>query len=84
MAVEQSKDSANSPPVAAVGPNEKLFATLYSELRDLAQRQLRRNENVAISPTTLLHEAYLGMSGAMQSFRIVPASWAMRPASCVA
>ena len=63
MVVEQSKDSANSPAMAAVGPNEKLFATLYSELRDLAQRQLRRNENVAISPTTLLHEAYLGMSG---------------------
>lgn len=63
MAVEPSKDSTESPAVATAGPNEKLFATLYSELRDLAQRQLRRNDSVAISPTTLLHEAYLGMSG---------------------
>lgn len=29
----------------------------------MAERQLRRSQGVAISPTTLLHEAYLGMSG---------------------
>jgi RNA polymerase sigma factor (TIGR02999 family) len=32
-------------------------------LRQLAERQLRRTQGVSISPTTLLHEAYLGMSG---------------------
>jgi RNA polymerase sigma factor (TIGR02999 family) len=43
--------------------NEQLFAALYGDLRRLAERELRRNQGVSISPTTLLHEAYLGMSG---------------------
>lgn len=44
--------------------NQKLFASLYAQLRQLAERQLRRNAGAAsISPTTLLHEAYLGMAG---------------------
>jgi RNA polymerase sigma factor (TIGR02999 family) len=38
-----------------------LFASLYGELRLLAERQLRRNAGAPVSPTTLLHEAYLGM-----------------------
>src|SRR6202453_1692700 len=42
--------------------NRLLFASLYSELRRLAERQLRRSDAGFISPTTLLHEAYLGMS----------------------
>jgi RNA polymerase sigma factor (TIGR02999 family) len=37
-----------------------LFATLYAELRQIAQRELRRSGgNGALSPTTILHEAYL-------------------------
>jgi RNA polymerase sigma factor (TIGR02999 family) len=39
-----------------------LFASLYGDLRSLAERQLRRCNGVPLSPTTLLHEAYLGMS----------------------
>lgn len=52
-------------PAAAAGttPNELLFSALYGELRELAQRQLRHNGHASVSPTTLLHEAYLGMSG---------------------
>ncbi len=42
--------------------NERLFVALYAQLRQLAERQLRRNAGAPISPTTLLHEAYLGMS----------------------
>lgn len=42
--------------------NGRLFASLYGELRQLAERQLRRNSGSPISPTTLLHEAYLGIS----------------------
>jgi RNA polymerase sigma factor (TIGR02999 family) len=49
---------------AGANANDQLFASLYDELRKLAERQLRRNAGVTISPTTLLHEAYLGMSGA--------------------
>jgi hypothetical protein len=37
------------------------FASLYAELRDIAKRELRRADanNAALSPTTVLHEAYL-------------------------
>jgi len=42
--------------------NERLFASLYDQLRQLAERQLRRSAGAAVSPTTLLHEAYLGMA----------------------
>lgn len=42
---------------------EQLFAVLYSELHSLAQRQLRRNSSMTLSPTTLLHETYLRMAG---------------------
>jgi RNA polymerase sigma factor (TIGR02999 family) len=41
---------------------EKLFTVLYAELHNLAQRQLRRNSSLTLSPTTLLHETYLDMS----------------------
>jgi RNA polymerase sigma factor (TIGR02999 family) len=41
---------------------KQLFASLYADLRDLAERQLRCNSGAPLSPTTLLHEAYLGMS----------------------
>jgi RNA polymerase sigma factor (TIGR02999 family) len=44
-------------------PNSRRFAALYGDLRQLAERQLRRNAGAPISPTTLLHEAYLDMSG---------------------
>src|SRR6516165_6816112 len=41
-------------------PQSALFATLYAELRQIAQRELRRNSGGgALSPTTILHEAYL-------------------------
>jgi len=40
-----------------------LFSSLYSELHRLAKRELsRRWSSVAMSVTTLLHEAYVGMA----------------------
>jgi RNA polymerase sigma factor (TIGR02999 family) len=42
---------------------EELFTVLYRELHRLAQRELRRNAFLTISPTTLLHETYLNLSG---------------------
>ncbi len=51
------------PGAADATSNERLFASLYDDLRKLAERQLRSNARAPISPTTLLHEAYLGMSG---------------------
>ncbi|MGA2775956.1 MAG: ECF-type sigma factor [Steroidobacteraceae bacterium] len=47
---------------AAVARNRQLFASLYDDLRRLATRELRRNQSALVSPTTLLHEAYIGMS----------------------
>lgn len=41
-----------------------LFQVLYSELHRLAKRELaRQGAPLSISPTTLLHEAYLDMAG---------------------
>ena len=42
--------------------NSKLFATLYSDLRRLADRELRRFPSAGVSPTTLVHEAYLNLA----------------------
>ncbi len=38
-----------------VRANERLFASLYDQLRQLAERQLRRSAGAPVSPTTLLH-----------------------------
>jgi|SRR5580658_6042029 RNA polymerase sigma factor (TIGR02999 family) len=40
----------------------KLFALLYRELHRLARRQLAHQGDITISPTTLIHEAYLDMA----------------------
>lgn len=41
---------------------EQLFTSLYAELRRLADRELRRYPAAGVSPTTLVHEAYLNLS----------------------
>jgi RNA polymerase sigma factor (TIGR02999 family) len=47
-------------PLAANG----LFAALYSELHRVARRELARNHApLSLSPTTVLHQAYLDMAG---------------------
>src|ERR1700723_3538681 len=60
-----SEESPAQPefPVNTATPNGLRFAALYADLRQLAERQLRRSAGAPISPTTLLHEAYLDMSG---------------------
>src|SRR6185295_1292004 len=51
--------TAGGDPIA----RRQLFAALYDELRRVAVRELRRTgAALAISPTTLLHEAYLDLS----------------------
>ncbi len=43
--------------------SEELFTTLYAQLRQIAQSALRRaGPHLTVSPTTLLHEAYLKIS----------------------
>ena len=46
------------------GHRAELFTTLYSQLRQIARSALRRGgPQLTVSPTTLLHEAYLKISG---------------------
>jgi RNA polymerase sigma factor (TIGR02999 family) len=46
----------------AAGAHDQLFALLYADLHRLARREMSRHgPQVAISPTTLLHEAYLNI-----------------------
>jgi RNA polymerase sigma factor (TIGR02999 family) len=43
---------------------DELFATLYRELHAIAERTLRRGGRaITMGPTTLLHEAYLNITG---------------------
>lgn len=47
------------------GPSSDLFIDLYAQLRQIAQSALRRSgPQLTVSPTTLLHEAYLEISDA--------------------
>lgn len=52
------QDAENNLP----GARERLFTSLYRELHGLAERQLRRVGSRDLSPTTLLHETYLGLA----------------------
>jgi RNA polymerase sigma factor (TIGR02999 family) len=50
--------------VAHVTADSDLFTDLYGQLRQIAQSALRRSgPQLNVSPTTLLHEAYLKISG---------------------
>ena len=44
-----------------LGANARLFASLYADLRRMADRELRRYPAAGVSPTTLVHEAYLNL-----------------------
>jgi RNA polymerase sigma factor (TIGR02999 family) len=47
---------------------EALFASLYADLRRIADRELRRHPGSSVSPTTLVHEAYLNVAGRAVNF----------------
>jgi len=56
-------EASSPPPLPQPGPQrDQLFVTLYAELHRIAQRELRRNAAVPLSPTTLLHETFLSIS----------------------
>src|SRR5262245_3006385 len=65
-----SADARNSgapemplPAAGEASARADLFTTLYAQLRQIAQRSLKRNgRHLTISPTTLLHEAYLAIA----------------------
>jgi RNA polymerase sigma factor (TIGR02999 family) len=61
MGIGSSEVAGQRPVATDIAQNRLLFASLYSELKRLAENQLRRNSAAFVSPTTLLHEAYIGM-----------------------
>ena len=50
-------------PSATLSPSDALFTELYEKLHRLAKRELQRNGGVTLGATTLLHDAYLDISG---------------------
>ncbi len=47
------------------GGSDSLFSSLYADLHRMARRELaKRGAGMTLGATTLLHEAYLDMSGA--------------------
>src|SRR5262249_1717034 len=55
---------ADRPPGSALDDTDALFNELYSELHRLARRALRGQRSMpGLGVTTLLHEAYLAISG---------------------
>jgi hypothetical protein len=80
MTSEHPGASASVEPVAAAAatPNEQLFAALYSELRDLAQRQLRHTAaHRSVQPRCFTRHIS-GCRDEMPYFRIVLDSWDTR------
>ena len=61
--VPTADDASGAAPPPAGAPSDALFSALYSELHRLARREAARaGSGGVVSPTTLLHEAYLDMS----------------------
>lgn len=62
--VPEQPAETTGPPVKEdeAGAHGALFASLYDELRQLAQRELRRGAGLTLSPTTLLHETYFKLN----------------------
>jgi RNA polymerase sigma factor (TIGR02999 family) len=61
MSEEAPETLADTEQPGQAGDNAKLFASLYADLRRIADRELRRFPAAGVSPTTLVHEAYLNL-----------------------
>jgi RNA polymerase sigma factor (TIGR02999 family) len=61
MSEESRTGPADVQKAGTADANKQLFASLYGELRRLADRELRRYPGAVVSPTTLVHEAYLNL-----------------------
>ena len=60
MLAERVETAARAPRNAA----DSLFSNLYADLHRMARRELaKQGGSASLGPTTLLHEAYLNMSG---------------------
>jgi RNA polymerase sigma factor (TIGR02999 family) len=66
MAGKEASEPAPTMESSSRARGDRLFAALYDDLRRVAEREVRRNSNVTLSPTTLLHETFL--NGAVRDF----------------
>ena len=63
--IEDLLDAANAGDTAA---RDELFVAFYADLHRMAQNALKREGgDLSINPTTLLHDAYLDMSGRLSA-----------------
>jgi RNA polymerase sigma factor (TIGR02999 family) len=68
------QEPPSTPPTSALkvdGPDaahQQLFASSYADLRRIADRELRQHPECSVSPTTLVHEAFLNMAGRAVNF----------------
>lgn len=62
MAEERQDPAGGALPQEEAERNQRLFATLYAELRRLADCKLRQFPGMTVSPTTLVHEAYVNLA----------------------
>jgi hypothetical protein len=69
---ETSSTAGGADPPNEVAVSEQLSETLYAELRRLANRELRRQPGAGVSPTTLVHEAYVNLAGRDEQLRAHP------------
>ena len=63
MADELEDPTGAARPAQGTELNERIFASLYTELRRLADSKLRQYPGMTVSPTTLVHEAYVNLAG---------------------
>jgi len=63
MAEERQDSAGGARPDEEAALNQRLFASLYAELRRLADSKLRQYPGMTVSPTTLVHEAYVNLAG---------------------
>lgn len=63
MAEERQDPAGGARPDEEAALNQRLFASLYAELRRLASSKLRQYPGMTVSPTTLVHEAYVNLAG---------------------
>ena len=62
MTEDKSGEQDLAAQLPGVSDEGELFAASYAELRRLAQRELRRFPGLGVSPTTLVHEAYVNLA----------------------
>ena len=56
-------ESTRHSPVAGEAAYRKRFEEVYSQLRHMAQRELAGSPRMTLSPTVLVHEAFLRLDG---------------------